>query len=71
MAILIAITHGSLAARVNAAPARVMGIALNTWGLDDATARAEIAAAAAETGLPTTDAVRFGTGMILDAIMAA
>jgi uncharacterized NAD-dependent epimerase/dehydratase family protein len=53
------------------APARVMGIALNTWGLDDATARAEIAAAAAETGLPTTDAVRFGTGTILDAIMAA
>jgi uncharacterized NAD-dependent epimerase/dehydratase family protein len=51
-------------------PARVMGIALNTWGLDDATARAEIAATAAATGLPTTDAVRYGTKAILDAILA-
>ncbi|MBC7366203.1 MAG: DUF1611 domain-containing protein [Undibacterium sp.] len=50
-------------------PARVMGIALNTWGLDDATARAEIAATAAATGLPTTDAVRYGTHAILDAIL--
>ena len=51
-------------------PARVLGIALNTWGLDDATARAEIAATAAATGLPTTDAVRYGTKAILDAILA-
>jgi uncharacterized NAD-dependent epimerase/dehydratase family protein len=47
-----------------------MGIALNTWGLDDATARAEIAATAAATSLPTTDAVRYGTKAILDAILA-
>jgi uncharacterized NAD-dependent epimerase/dehydratase family protein len=53
------------------APAKVLGIALNTWGLDDATARAEIAATAAATGLPTTDAVRYGTKEILDAILAA
>jgi uncharacterized NAD-dependent epimerase/dehydratase family protein len=52
------------------APAKVLGIALNTWGLDDATARAEIAATAAATGLPTTDAVRYGTSEILDAILA-
>ncbi len=51
-------------------PARVVGIALNTWGLDEATARAEIAATAQSTGLPTTDAVRFGTREILDVIMA-
>lgn len=52
-------------------PAKVMGIALNTWGLDDATARAEIAAAEKATGLPTTDAVRYGSKAILDAILAA
>jgi uncharacterized NAD-dependent epimerase/dehydratase family protein len=51
-------------------PARVVGVALNTWGLDEATARAEIAATAQATGLPTTDAVRFGTREILDVIMA-
>lgn len=51
-------------------PARVMGIALNTWGLDDATARAEIAAAEKSTGLPATDAVRYGTKEILDAILS-
>lgn len=48
----------------------VVGIALNTWGLDDATARAEIAEAAQSTGLPCTDAVRYGTKEILDAILA-
>ncbi len=51
--------------------APVVGIALNTWGLDDEAARVAIAAAAAETGLPCTDAVRFGTGEILDAIVSA
>ena len=51
-------------------PAKVMGIALNTWGLDDATARAEIAATEKATGLPTTDAVRYGSKAILDAILA-
>jgi uncharacterized NAD-dependent epimerase/dehydratase family protein len=51
-------------------PAKVIGIALNTWGLDDATARAEIAAAEKATGLPTTDAVRYGSKAILAAILA-
>ena len=51
-------------------PAKVMGIALNTWGLDDTTARAEIAAAEQATGLPATDAVRYGSQAILDAILA-
>jgi uncharacterized NAD-dependent epimerase/dehydratase family protein len=50
-------------------PARVVGVALNTWGLDEATARAEITATAQATGLPTTDAVRFGPREILDVIM--
>ena len=35
-------------------------IALNTRGLDDDEARAAIAAATEETGLPATDPVRFG-----------
>lgn len=48
------------------APAPVVGIALNTWGMDEAAARAACAEAARETGLPATDAVRFGTKEILD-----
>lgn len=41
-------------------PARVVGIALNTLGLDDAAARSAIASATEETGLPCDDLVRFG-----------
>lgn len=53
-------------------PARrpvVACIALNTAHLDDASARAEIAAAEATTGLPATDPVRFGAGILLDAVL--
>jgi uncharacterized NAD-dependent epimerase/dehydratase family protein len=45
---------------LRARPARVAGIALNTRLLDDDAARAAIAAAEAETGLPAADPVRFG-----------
>ena len=41
-------------------PARVVAIALNTFGLDDDAARAAIAAAREQTGLPCDDVVRFG-----------
>jgi uncharacterized NAD-dependent epimerase/dehydratase family protein len=41
-------------------PAAVVGIALNTRGLDEAAARAEIARARETTGLPADDVVRFG-----------
>jgi uncharacterized NAD-dependent epimerase/dehydratase family protein len=41
-------------------PAEVVGIALNTRGLPEAQARAEIARAQAATGLPADDVVRFG-----------
>ncbi len=51
------------------APVPVVGIALNTWNLDDAAARREVATTAQETGLPCTDAVRFGADNLLDAIM--
>jgi uncharacterized NAD-dependent epimerase/dehydratase family protein len=48
-----------------ARPARVAAIALNTRSLDEAGARAAIAAAEEETGLPADDPVRFGAGKLL------
>ncbi|MGH7646288.1 MAG: DUF1611 domain-containing protein [Gemmatimonadales bacterium] len=52
-------------------PAKVLGIGLNTFDLDERAARAAVARAAAETGLPTTDPVRFDPGPVVDAIVAA
>lgn len=52
-------------------PARVAAIVLNTSHLDEPAARAAIDAAAAETGLPADDVVRFGADRILDAVLAA
>jgi uncharacterized NAD-dependent epimerase/dehydratase family protein len=46
----------------------VEAIALNTRELDDDAARAAIAAAEAETGLPADDPVRFGAARLVDAI---
>ncbi len=51
-------------------PAPVVGIALNTYELDEASARDEIRRAEAETGLPATDCVRFGAGKLIDALLA-
>jgi uncharacterized NAD-dependent epimerase/dehydratase family protein len=51
-------------------PARVLAIALNTRGLDDAAARAAIADAREQTGLPATDPVRFGADELLEAVLA-
>ena len=52
-------------------PARVACIALNTSPLAaDDEARAAVAAAESETGLPADDPVRFGAGRLLDAIRA-
>jgi uncharacterized NAD-dependent epimerase/dehydratase family protein len=52
-------------------PARVACLALNTAHLDEAAAKAAIAAAAEETGLPADDPVRFGAGPLLEAVLAA
>jgi uncharacterized NAD-dependent epimerase/dehydratase family protein len=52
-------------------PATVAAVALNTRGLDDAAARAAIDEAAAATGLVADDAVRFGAGRLLDAVLGA
>jgi uncharacterized NAD-dependent epimerase/dehydratase family protein len=52
-----------------ARPAKVEAIALNTRNLDEDGARAAIAAAEEETGLPADDPVRFGSGKLLDAVV--
>ena len=49
-------------------PAPVIAIALNTFDLSDDEARAAIAAAAVETGLPATDPVRFDPAPVAAAV---
>ncbi len=51
------------------APTKVVGIALNTRHLDESAAKEAIAETMAKTGLPCTDAVRFGAGLLLDAVL--
>ena len=54
-----------------ARPARVAAVALNTSVLGEEEARAAIAAAEEETGLPADDPVRFGAARLVDAVLAA
>lgn len=51
-------------------PSPVIAIAMNTHDLPDTEARAVMAQAQAETGLPVGDPVRFGTAEIVEAIEA-
>jgi uncharacterized NAD-dependent epimerase/dehydratase family protein len=52
-------------------PARVVAIALNSSPVGEDEARAAIAAAEQETGLPADDPVRFGAGKLLEAVLNA
>ncbi|HXV57585.1 MAG TPA: DUF1611 domain-containing protein [Gaiellaceae bacterium] len=52
-------------------PARVAAVALNTGRLSEDEAREAVARTVEETGLPTTDPVRFGPDPLLDAVLAA
>ncbi|HEX2045047.1 MAG TPA: DUF1611 domain-containing protein [Gaiellaceae bacterium] len=58
-------------AALPARPARVAAVALNTRRLPEDEARAAVADAEEETGLPADDPVRFGAGRLLDAALAA
>lgn len=51
-------------------PSKVIGIALNTFDLDDTAARAAIDRAAADTHLPCTDPVRYDGTPLVDAILS-
>ena len=61
--------HEALVAPVK--PARVVAVAINAAALDDATARAAIADAHAQTGLPADDVVRFGGSALWRAVRDA
>ena len=50
---------------------RVVGIALNTYGMEEAAARAAVDAATRETGLPATDVIRYGAAPLVEALVAA
>ena len=52
-------------------PTKVIGICLNTYDMDEKAARAAVAKAQDETGLPATDPVRFESKPLVDAIMRA
>lgn len=51
-------------------PCKVAGLALVTFGLSEQEARDAIKQAEDETGLPATDVVRFGAGILMDALLA-
>lgn len=51
-------------------PSKIVGIAMNTWGMTKEDADRAIAAAREETGLPCQDPVRDGVKELFDAIIA-
>ena len=50
------------------AASKIVGISLNCSDLSDEGAKSEIERVEEETGLPTTDCVRFGAGRLMDAL---
>lgn len=51
-------------------PAKVIGVCINTYGLEEGEARKVIDEAARHTGLPATDPVRYGVENLMDAMEA-
>src|SRR6185503_15508075 len=51
-------------------PAGVIGVALNTYDLSDSQAKAAIAVAERDTGLPATDPVRYDPAPLIEAVAA-
>jgi uncharacterized NAD-dependent epimerase/dehydratase family protein len=60
--------HEAIAAPLR--PAKTIAVSLNTVDLPDAEARAVIARVEKETGLPTTDPVRYNTTPLVEAVLA-
>jgi uncharacterized NAD-dependent epimerase/dehydratase family protein len=58
--------HEALVAHLRPAP--VVAVSLNTYDLSERAARQAIERVSADTGLPTTDPVRFNPAPIVDAI---
>ena len=52
-----------------AKPSKITGIALNTYNLSEDRARQLIEDTTKSTGLPTTDPVRFGAGVLVDSLL--
>ncbi|MFH1739261.1 MAG: DUF1611 domain-containing protein [bacterium] len=63
-------THIDLYERASAPlhPAKIIGIALNGFRMSDKDLQREIERIREETGLPTTDVIRFGTKVLADAV---
>ena len=49
-------------------PCKVVGLAVMTFGLNEQEARDTLKQTADETGLPATDVLRFGAGVLMDAL---
>lgn len=57
-------------ARVTSPAVRFAGVSLNTAALSESEARAAVARASEQTGVPCTDVVRYGAGPLADALLA-
>lgn len=64
----IALNEALTAASGSLTPATTIGVALNTTGLSERGAKEKCDSVQQETGLPTTDVVRFGIGPLINAI---